>query len=82
MLSVPNTAASALTLNINGRGAKPIYINGEATSSSNYTLTAGTYLVIYNGTYYNIRTDNGTMVGATASADGATGLVPAPSAGD
>lgn len=51
-----NTSASALTLNINGTGAKTIYINGSASSSSNYTLPAGTYLCRYNGTNYYIDT--------------------------
>lgn len=52
-----NTVHGALTLNINGKGAKPIYINGSASSSSNYTLPAGSYLVYYNGTNYYFRTD-------------------------
>ena len=52
-----NTSAGAITLNINGKGAKPIYINGAASSSSNYALTAGSYLVFYNGTNYYFRTD-------------------------
>lgn len=52
-----NTAASAITLNVNGTGAKPIYINGSASSSSNYTLPAGSYFVYYNGTNYYFQTD-------------------------
>ena len=52
-----NSSAGAITLNINGTGAKPIYINGAASSSSNYTLPAGSYLVFYNGTNYYFRTD-------------------------
>ena len=52
-----NTAASALTLNINSTGVKPIYINGEPSSSSNYTLPAGKYFVYYDGTAYQFRTD-------------------------
>ena len=52
-----NSAASAITLNVNGTGAKAIYINGEASSSTNYTLPAGTYSVLYDGTQYQIRTD-------------------------
>ena len=47
-----NSSASAITLNVNGKGAKPIYINGTASSTSNYTLPAGTYLVYYDGTNY------------------------------
>lgn len=49
-----NTAASALTLNINGKGAKPLYINGTASSSTNHTLPAGSYIVWYDGTNYYI----------------------------
>jgi len=52
-----NTSAHALTLNINSQGAKPIYINGKASSSSNYNLKAGTYLIYYDGTNYYFRTD-------------------------
>ena len=51
-----NTAASALTLNINGKGAKPLYINGAASSSTNYTLPAGSYIIWYNGINYYIDT--------------------------
>lgn len=59
MLTLTNTnsATSALTLNINGKGAKTIYINGTASSSSNHTLPAGTYLGFYDGSHYHLRTD-------------------------
>lgn len=52
-----NTAASALTLDINGTGAKPIYINGSASSASNYTLPKSMYFVYYDGTNFYFRTD-------------------------
>ena len=58
-----NSSASALTLAINSKAAKPIYINGTASSSSNYTLPAGSYLVYYDGTNYYFRTD-GKITGA------------------
>ena len=51
-----NSAQSALTLSVNGTTAKTIYINGSASSSSNYTLPAGTYLCRYSGSYYYIDT--------------------------
>ena len=57
IMTTANTSAGALTLNINGKGAKPIYINGAASSASNYSLPAGSYLVYYNGTNYYFRTD-------------------------
>ena len=52
-----NTSANALTLNVNGQGAKPIYINGTASSTTNYTLPAGSYIIYYDGTNYYFRTD-------------------------
>ncbi len=52
-----NSSASALTLNVNSTGAKPIYINGEASSSTNYTLPGGLYIVYYDGSNYYFNTD-------------------------
>ncbi len=86
-----NSAQSALTLNVNGTGAKPIYINGTASSASNYTLPAGKYLVYYDGTNYYFRTDNyittgnitGTaenVTGTVAIANGGTGAITAAAA--
>lgn len=66
-----NSSQNALTLNINGAGAKPIYINGTASSSSNYTLPAGSYLIYYDGTNYYFRTDGkitGSITGNAATA--------------
>lgn len=57
ILATANSASSALTLNINSKGAKPIYINGTVSSSSNKTLPAGSYFVFYDGTNYYFRTD-------------------------
>ena len=50
-----NSYQGALTLNINSYGAKPIYINNSASSSSNYTLSKGWHSFQYNGTaFYTI----------------------------
>lgn len=57
-----NTAKSKLTLNVNGKGSKPIYINGKVSSTTNYTLPAGSYFVYYDGTNYYFNTD-GTIYG-------------------
>lgn len=57
LISTTNSVAGAITLNVNGKGAKPIYINGSASSASNHTMPAGTYLVFYDGTNYHVRTD-------------------------
>ena len=64
IIKTANTAASALTFNVNKKGAKPIYINGSASSSSNHTLPAGSYLVYYDGTNYYFRTDGGIQGGS------------------
>lgn len=64
-----NTAKSALTLNINGKGAKTIYINGVASSSSNYTLPAGSYICYYDGTYYHIYTNGDFKANLHGNAD-------------
>lgn len=57
LISTTNTVAGAITLNVNSTGAIPIYINGEPSSSTNYTLPAGTYITFYDGTAYHFRTD-------------------------
>lgn len=77
-----NTAKSALTLNIGSTGAKPIYINGQPSSSTNYTLPGGQYLVYYDGTNYYFRTDDkmtGNITGNAATATTATNLSAKPS---
>ena len=71
IITTSNTASSALTLNVNNRGAKTIYINGTVSSSTNKTLNAGTYFVYYNGTNYYLRTDGKFPVPFTASDVGA-----------
>lgn len=76
-----NTAASALTLNVNGRGAKPIYINSAASSASNHTLPAGSYIVYYDGTNYYFRTDGkltADIIGDAESVNGHTVGVNVP----
>lgn len=71
LIRYANTVAGAITLNINSTGAKPIYINGAASSSSNYTLPAGTYIAFYDGTNFYFRTD-GTLPGTIEKATNAT----------
>ena len=46
-------SASSPTLNVNSTGAKTIKLNGAAVSSTNQ-LAAGTYLAMYDGTYWNL----------------------------
>lgn len=55
-----NTSKNTITLNIQSTGTKNIYINGKVSSSTNYTLPAGSYLVYYDEkTGYHFRTDGG-----------------------
>jgi hypothetical protein len=61
-----NTYKGAITLNIDSAGAKPIYLNGEPTSATNYDLKAGTYIVFYDGNFH-FRTD-GMLPGTIKSA--------------
>ena len=75
MLKSANTYQGAITLNVNSAGAKPIYINGSASSASNYTLPAGLYLVHYDGTNYYVRTDGkitGSITGSSSTTITAT----------
>ena len=51
-----NTYDGKITLNVNSKGAKDVYINGLISSSSNKTLPAGTYMCFYDGTNYYIDT--------------------------
>ena len=74
-LAVTNEKQSLLTLNVNGLGAKNIYLNGTITSANNYGIPAGTYLVKYYNDAFYIRTDGkytGDITGYAASATSAT----------
>ena len=76
-----NTSATALTLNINGKGAKAIYINGTASSATNYTLPAGSYITYYENDIYYFRTDGkitGNITGDAATVNGKTVLSNVP----
>lgn len=80
-----NTAANP-TLNVNNTGAKPIYYRGAAITAG-YLAANRIYTFRYTGSAYslvgdiNTNTTYANMTGATASAAGKAGLVPAPAAG-
>jgi hypothetical protein len=77
-----NTKAAALTLNVNSTGAKPIYINGAASSATNYTLPAGTHLCYYDGTNYYFNTDGSSpLPGYVKSVNGQAGAVAITASG-
>ena len=75
LLGSANTSASALTLEINVTGAKPVYINGEASSATNYSLPAGSYIIFYDGTNYHFRTD-GKLPADIKGISGKTASIP------
>ena len=82
LITTANTAQSALTLSINGKTVTPIFINGSASSASNYTLPAGSYFVYYDGTNYYFRTDGkitGSITGDAATVNGKTVAENVPS---
>jgi hypothetical protein len=70
LITKANSNQGALTLNVNSTGAKPIYINGSVSSSTNYTLPAGSYIVFYDGTNYYFRTDGKLTASITGMAAG------------
>lgn len=70
-----NSSVSQLTLNVNGTGAKTLYINGNVSSANNYTLPAGVYPCYYNGSNYYVRTDSyiqGNLAGTASYATNAS----------
>ncbi|MBD5156565.1 MAG: BppU family phage baseplate upper protein [Butyrivibrio sp.] len=77
-----NTADNP-TLNVSGTGAKPIYYHGKAIPAG-YIKAARIIALRSTGSAYSVVGDIDTdttysnMVGATASAAGKAGLVPAP----
>ncbi|MDE7331198.1 MAG: hypothetical protein K2O16_03005 [Lachnospiraceae bacterium] len=83
--TVTNTAANP-TLNVNSTGAKPVWYRGAAIAAG-YLAANRTYIFRYNGTQYELVGDIDTnekysaMTGATESAGGKAGLVPAPAKG-
>ena len=61
---------SSLTLNVNGTGAKTIYVGDKATSSANELLWAAGASVtfVYDGTYWYVADSPGTWNGGTCTA--------------
>lgn len=57
LLGQANTNAGLIYFNVNGTGAMQVYINGEVSSATNYSLPAGSYIVFFDGTHFHVRTD-------------------------
>lgn len=77
-----NTYAGAITLKVNGSTAFPIYINGAASSATNYSLPAGSYFVYFDGSKFDFRTDGKIPGGITGHADQDIAAPASPSTGD
>lgn len=77
-----NTYAGAITLKVNGSTAYPIYINGAASSATNYTLPAGSYFVYFDGSKFDFRTDGKIPGDITGHAGGDIAAPASPTTGD
>lgn len=77
-----NTYAGAITLKVNGKGPYPIYINGAASSATNYSLPAGSYFVYFDGTKFDFRTDGKIPGDITGHADQDIAAPASPTTGD
>lgn len=75
-----NSYNGKITLNINGKGAKNIYIDKNISSSSNKNLPAGTYIVYYDSDGYYFNTGD-SIPGKVDSAGVASTAETASSAG-
>lgn len=72
-----NTSATALTLNVNGTGAKTIRLNGTVTSSSAHSLSVGWYNCYYDGTYWNMESSDNYEVRSARYANNAATAINA-----
>ena len=70
IFTTTNYYKGQLSLSINYKTPKVIYINGEVSSATNYTFTPGYYIAYYDGTNYHIHTDG--KLPASISGDAAT----------
>lgn len=61
--TVANTYKNAMTLNVNGTGAKTLYINDKVSSASNYIIPVGTYHCYYDGSVWFLDTEGAFRVG-------------------
>lgn len=63
--STANTSTGAITLNVNSTGAKTVYVNGAATSSSNQLLwaTNANVTFTYDGSYWRVDSEPRTWYG-------------------
>lgn len=67
-----NTTTGAVTLNVNSTGAKTVYVNGAATSSSNQLIWAANANITftYDGTYWRVDSEPRSWYGTCSVAAG------------
>lgn len=65
-----NTSTGAITLNVNATGAKTVYVNGQATSSTNQLLwgASANITFTYDGTYWRVVSEPRTWYGTCSTA--------------
>ena len=82
LIKTANSSAGKITLNVNGKGAKDIWINGAVSSASNYTLPAGSYITYYDGSKYLFRTDGKLVTSDLIAGLGTAAAKDVPSSGN
>jgi len=72
LIGQANSYAGAITMKINASSPIPVYINGDPSSTTNYTLPAGSYIAFYDGTNIYLRTDGnlpGNIIGEAVATE-------------
>ena len=72
LIAQANSYADAITMKINASSPIPVYINGDPSSTTNYSLPGGSYIAFYDGTNIHVRTDGqlpGNIVGEAAGTE-------------
>lgn len=65
-----NTSTGAITLNVNSLGAKTVYVNGNATSSTNMLLWGAGAIItfVYSGSYWYVASEPRCWYGTCSTA--------------
>lgn len=57
LLSHANTYAGKIYFTVNAVNTYEVWINGAVSSATNYSLPAGTYIIYFDGSAFQVRTD-------------------------
>ena len=57
LLTHANTYAGKLYFSVNAVNTYEVWINGAVSSATNYSLPAGTYIIFFDGSAFQVRTD-------------------------